>query len=440
MKAIIDKIKSDNLPIIIFGAGAVGQVLFHSCKDMGINIECFCDDNIKKNDTALCGVKIFHTSKIKNSYPDANFIISAADIHDMIDKLSIVGYSKKRLHSSVPFLENYDLSKFINFQKYNEDDNNSGFVEFAVKCTVTCQKGFGNPKKIFMRSVDIVVTEKCSMKCVDCSNLMQFFEEPVNYKPTDMNEAIDLICSYADEIHEFRVIGGEPFMNRDWHLVMENLINKQNVKRIAIYTNGTIMPKPHQVECLRNEKVIFMITDYSGIFGNDGFSGEDAPNKKTANLSKFKKQVDRLEELCKREKIDYRRHPPENWTDCGRIEKFNRTPAENKEVFASCCCKNLITLSEGEMHRCPFSAQITRLGVSDFQDDYVDLTEDISNHKMKKKLKDFLFEKDNIGACDYCPGRRLSDEQIVPAIQVEKPLSISGLVNIKKKKSVQFQV
>ena len=69
-----------------------------------------------------------------------------------------------------------------------------------------------------MRSVDIVITEKCSMKCVDCSNLMQFFEKPINYKIEDMTEAIDLICSYAHEIYEFRVIGGEPFMNKDIHL------------------------------------------------------------------------------------------------------------------------------------------------------------------------------------------------------------------------------
>ena len=38
-----------------------------------------------------------------------------------------------------------------------------------------------------MRSVDIVVTEKCTMKCVDCSNLMQFFEKPESYEIDEMN-------------------------------------------------------------------------------------------------------------------------------------------------------------------------------------------------------------------------------------------------------------
>ena len=414
---IIKSIEELSLPVIIFGAGVAGQALYYSCKDEGLKIDAFCDDNIKKDGIGLCDIQIFHTSKIKEEFPEAVFIISAADIHDMIDNLSNMGYPKSHLYSAVPFLKNYDLSNLTKFQNYNEEDNTSGFVEFAVKCTVACQEGFGDPEKVFMRSVDIVVTEKCTMKCIDCSNLMQYFENPINYKAEDMNEAIDLLSSYADEIHEFRVIGGEPFVNKDWHLVMDNLVQKPNVKRVAIYTNGTIMPREHQIDSLKDDKVIFMITDYSEC-------GDNAPDKKTANLARFKKQVDRLEDLCKREAIDYRRHPPENWTDCGHVEKFNRTVDENKEVFKSCCCKNLITLSEGELHRCPFSAQITRLGVSDFKEDYVDLTEEVSHQDMKSKLRSFLFEKDYVNACEYFPGRRLSDEQILPARQTRKVLSI----------------
>ena len=413
----VEKIKNENLPVIIFGAGAAGQVLFQSCKDEGLEIECFCDDNIEKKGTIIYGVEVNHTLEIKEKYPDAIFIISAAEIHEMKDNLSNVGYSDSRFYSAVPFLKNYDLAKFAEFHSRNEEDSMSGFIKFAVDCTVTCQEGFLDPEKIFMRSIDIVVTEKCSMKCSDCSNLMQFFERPVNYKLEDMNEAIDLICAYADEVHEFRVIGGEPFMNKEIHLVIEKIISKQNVKKIVVYTNGTIMPKENQIECLKHEKVIFMITDYSGC-------GEDAPNKKTANLSKFKKTVDQLEDLCKYHNIDYRRHPPENWTDCGRIEKFNRTEEENKEVFRTCCCKNLITLSEGEIHRCPFSAQITRLDVCDYESDYVDITEKMPATEMKKKLKSLLYDRDYLMACEYCPGRRLSDPQIRPAIQTKKVLPI----------------
>jgi len=244
LRKLVAKLKNSRLPLFIFGAGAAGQVLLQSCLDQGLEITGFCDDNIKKKDSLVADVKVYHTYDVKSIFPEAHFIISAADIHDMIEKLHACGYDKSVLHSSVLFLENYDLSNFYNFQNNNEEDTQKGFVEFAVKATLSCQKGFVNPEKVFMRSVDIVVTERCSMKCKDCSNLMQFFENPVNYREQDLKEAVDLLAEFADEIHEVRVIGGEPLMNKEWHLVVENLTSKHNIKRIVIYTNGMIVPKP----------------------------------------------------------------------------------------------------------------------------------------------------------------------------------------------------
>jgi len=433
MNSIINKIKNSPLPVIIFGAATAGQVLLQAAQDKGIDVSCFCDDNIGKKGEIVQGIRVYHTSEIRVVHPDANIIISAADIHDMIDHLCRVGYNKNQIHSAVPFLKDYDVSTFKGLENANAEENTEGFIKFAVGCTVACQEGFGTPDNVFMRSVDIVITEKCSLKCRDCSNLMQFFENPINYDAKDMTEAINLVSAYADEIHEFRVIGGEPFMNKDWHLIMETLISKSNVKRIAIYTNGTIMPREHQIACLKNEKVIFMITDYSGE-GGDG-----SPNRKTERLQRLKRSVDKLEDLCKEHGIDYRRHAPENWTDCGRIEEFKRSDEENKEVFRSCCCKNLITLSEGELHRCPFSAQITRLGVCNEKDDYIDITEKMPEEEMGQQLRSFLFEKEFIKACDYCPGRRLSDPHIKAAVQSDKAMPIGGIhppVFLKLKKEV----
>ena len=40
---LIKKLKADSLPVIIYGAGATGQVLYHACIESGIEVECFCD-------------------------------------------------------------------------------------------------------------------------------------------------------------------------------------------------------------------------------------------------------------------------------------------------------------------------------------------------------------------------------------------------------------
>jgi organic radical activating enzyme len=397
------KLSSVKEPIVIYGAGVAGQVLLLACKEAGIQIESFCDNNIKKKGNTLNSLEIIHTDDIKNRHPEAIFLISSADINDIKNHLVDYGYLETNLYPGGTILKGFDFSEFKNYyEPYNDEDKDKGFVEFAISSTIECHDGYLDPKKVFMRSVDIVVTEKCTMKCVDCSNLMQFFEKPESYELDEMNKAIELLCSFSDQIFEFRIIGGEPFINKKIHNVVEKLILEPKVKRIVIYTNGNIIPRENQIECLRHDKVLMNITDYSR-------SGEKAEDEYTKKLSRFKRTTDKLEQLCIDNKIDYRRHPPENWTDCGRIENFNRTLEENQRVF-------------DELHRCPFSAQITRLGVCDEKEDYIDLTKHSDPIANRKEIKSLLDDKRSLKACDFCPGRALHDPQIVPAIQIKIPL------------------
>ena len=413
---LIKNINSEKTPNIIYGAGVSGQALLYACRDQGIEVTCFCDNNIKKKGKSLLNLEIVHTDDVKERFPDANWLISSADITAIGDHLIDYGYDETKFYPGASLLRDFDLKKFTShYEAYNDEDNDKGFVEFAIASTIECHDGYLDPNKVFMRSVDIVVTEKCTMKCVDCSNLMQYFEKPVSYEINEMNQAIDSLCSLSDEIFEFRVIGGEPFANKEVHLVVEKLISESKVKRIVIYTNGNVIPRDHQLECLKHKKVLFNITDYSRC-------GEDVEDAYTKKLSRFQRTTDKLEQICIDNQIDYRRHPPENWTDCGRIEKFNRTEEENQKVFDDCCCKNLTTLSKNELHRCPFSAQITRLDVCDEKIDYADLNQvsDIS-HK-RDEIQSLLESKVALRACDYCPGRALHDPQITPAVQIKMPL------------------
>ena len=413
---LTEKLTAVKKPIVIYGAGVAGQVLLLACKEAGIQIDSFCDNNIKKKGSTLNNLEIIHTDDIKNRHPEALFLISSADITDIKNHLVDYGYLESNLYPGGVILKSFDFSEFNDhYEPYNNDDKDKGFVEFVISSTIECHDGYLDPKKIFMRSVDIVVTEKCTMKCVDCSNLMQFFEKPESYEIDEMNKAIELLCLYSDQIFEFRVIGGEPFVNKNVHKVIEKLISEPKVKRIVIYTNGNVIPRENQIECLRHEKVLMNITDYSR-------SGEKIEDEYTKKLSRFVRTTDKVEQICIDNKIDYRRHPPENWTDCGRIESFNRTSEENQRVFDECCCKNLITLSKNELHRCPFSAQITRLGVCNEKDDYIDLTKHTDPVANRKALKTLLNDGTSLKACDFCPGRALHDPQIIPAKQIKMPL------------------
>ena len=60
--------------------------------------------------------------------------------------------------------------------------------------------------KTYVRSVDVVITTKCSMNCESCANLMQYY---VNAKNTDeaVLESVKNLSENVDHISEYRVIG-----------------------------------------------------------------------------------------------------------------------------------------------------------------------------------------------------------------------------------------
>ena len=89
--------------------------------------------------------------------------LSAADIKDVINQLRTLEYSKWILASKI--LKEFDIYQ----HSFNVPMD---FVEYAVATTLLCHDNFLDPKKLFLRSVDIVITEKCSLKCKNCSNLM----------------------------------------------------------------------------------------------------------------------------------------------------------------------------------------------------------------------------------------------------------------------------
>ena len=389
----IEKIKNENLPIIIFGAGGVGEALFYFCREAGIKIECFCDNSVNKIGKLVRDKKIIHTLNLRNEYPEAIFIISASDIKDVVEQLESLDYSK--WYPCAPFLRNFDVYK----HKYSVPED---FVDYTVATALLCQDSYFEPDKIFLRSVDIIITECCSLKCRDCSNLMEYYKNPQNCKTEDLLKDIDRFCELVDEVFEFRILGGEPFMNREFNVIVDRLVKEPKVKKIVFYTNGTIIPNDEQLKSLANKKVLILITNYG----------------------KLSRNIEGLICVLKQNNIAFYVRKAQSWTDCSKINKHNRSVEENKKVFRNCCTKNTTTLSSGKVYRCPFSANIGRLrAVRVSENDFIDIfpkePKDIKS--IRKEIKQFI-STDYLKICDYCNGRSFTAPEIEPAVQLTKPL------------------
>jgi organic radical activating enzyme len=387
----VEELRHSSLPVIIFGAGVVGEALFHACRQLGIRVECFCDNNINKSGRMMCEVPIVYSHDLKTRYDDAIFLISIADIQDIISKLHSLGFER---WETCQILEQVELSSL-------PVSSPREFVSFTVNTCLACHKSYLNPDLLFLHSVDLIVTERCSLRCRNCSNLMQYYEKPRNCELGEMLAAIDALTGAVDEINDFRVIGGEPLMNPEVHLVVRKLTPIAKIKKVVIYTNGTLKPRPEQMADFADDKVLFIITDY----------GELSRNLKP------------LITMLDQQKIAYYLNPAAEWNDCSGLSRHDYTPERLRKMFAACCVKNLLTLSGTRLYHCPFLANAARLqAMPDNAADYVELVSDASQEDLRRRLKFFIESADLFPGCNYCDGRTWDGEAIPPAIQTDRPL------------------
>jgi len=378
--------------MIIFGAGVLGEVTLHACRSKGMPVEFFIDNRIEGS---LLGVPIFKETTLNGS--PASFILTSPNIQDMIAPLARRGYFDWKSCGEV--LHDFDISG-LEFQSINGSNQSSKYTTEHVKYLIrTCLHHHDNymrPEKLTVQSIDLIVTEACSMRCRDCSNLAQYYEKPENSDINEMFETIDSICSKMDEVYEFRVIGGEPLVNKEAHLVVEKLTSKENVQKVSIFTNATILPREHQWNALGHSKVRFFITEYV----------------------QSRKHKELIVELKKRN-IPFATETANGWTDCAALNVHNRTDEANAAIFTACCAKNLATLHDGVLFRCPFSAHATKLqAVPDYPDDSLSVAT-----ATREQIRAFLRDKLFIKACDHCRGRSYGDPIIEPAIQTKTPLT-----------------
>ena len=101
-----------------------------------------------------------------------------------------------------------------------------------------------------------MLTEKCSLKCKDCSNLMQYYAKPIDEDYDILIHSLDKFMKNVDFVNEVRLIGGEPLMYKKIDQVMEKILTYNNYEKIFVYTNGTIVPKGNRLEVFKRIKII----------------------------------------------------------------------------------------------------------------------------------------------------------------------------------------
>ena len=395
----INTLKEYEGDIIIVAAVRESEAIANSCRDLGINVKAFCDSEKRKSLKKFCGLEVIHTPNLPKRLNKAKFVIASTHIDDCINQLSKLGFND--FYSGLELLKNYDL-------KNHKHSISESFMKSRISVYKKTHEVYFHEDKTYLRSLDVMITTKCSLKCESCSNLMQYYKNPLDSEYEQILNSLDIISKNVDEISEFRVIGGEPLMNKKWAEIVYTIAVRNPKKEIHIYTNGTIIPKDEQLEKFVGKKITFVITDYDRL----------SPN------------VPKILEKLKNFKISFVRTPAENWIECSKIKQHRRSSEQLKEVFTQCCVKYLYTLLDGKLYRCPFIANAANLkAIPDNPLNYVDILSE--GRDVKAQIKRLVKHKSFFPACDFCVGRPYDattnkgydgEGLITPGIQTSKPL------------------
>ena len=236
--------------------------------------------------------------------------------------------------------------------------------------------------------LDLVITECCSLKCRDCSNLMQYYKTPGNISSEDVINDLKRLFS-CTRVGELKILGGEPFVNQKTlndvlRFLSDEAENK--VDTINIITNGTIIPSDDCINAIVNNPKATVV-----------FS----------NYGELSSKQDEFIEICRNKGIRFSVTDDSfSWLDFGRPVEYDETEEFIRRQYRNCYNrKNCNTLYRGGIYVCPRQAHGIRLKlIPDDKKEYVDIYD--PHYEKPDELRRALFKlikrKEPIGACRFC--------------------------------------
>lgn len=399
----IKEIKNTGKPVVIFGAGRGGWYVMKVLEHYGVSINAFADNDPCKH--GMYSNYFVHSPEdIARKFPEALvflgvFTPNAANmVREQLLKLNFhhIYYGLDAfLFVYLTVVTGRKCNKevlaqsiHILFENYSAGPNHYGYNE---------ENHFVSP---FVTSV---ITQKCSLRCRDCGQLIPNYKSPVHFSVECIVNDIKQYAKAFDVVPEISLHGGEPFLHPDIQRICSEVATIPNIVYISFITNGTILPSDDTLRQLSACGADILQSDYGSL---------------------SKKQT-KLFTACQEHNIYCEfvyTNPTKMWTrPAAPFRKHNRSVKDNNEIYKKCvsskvCCQ----IMDGELHRCPFSMHASHQGsFPKVKSDFVRLNDpNMPDEILKEKIRSFLSQNIALSACDYCDPS--NDIETPPAIQLPK--------------------
>ena len=368
--------------IVIYGAGRYGELAYWGLKSLGIEPNYFMDRS--RAGERLYGIAIISPSCISEYKEDA-VLIASYNYYNEISKFLLDNGAQNVYNISSLLDLEYDesvLSEYLMDEKHNSDKYRN-VVENEYD------------SELIINHCELVVTEKCTLRCKNCANLMQYYDSPQNAEISDIDAFGNFIES-IDKLLDWRILGGEPFC----YPRLDELINRYStnpkIVRTTIYTNSTLLPSQNVLRAMRDNDVVVHMSNY-GLVSS---------------------KLVQLDKVLSENGIRHYIHDYSVWKNLGELVRRNYSINELEAVYANCVMATCYTFHKGKFWICPRAAHGENMHYySGKQDEFVDFNDSKDVLYKREQLENLLKRRKPIEACNYCSGSGKNSEEIRAAEQ-----------------------
>ena len=403
--------------------------LYHKLKIDGVSIAGFMDSDEHYWGKAYDGTFIFQRFY---SYDSRVYVTEGFYSDQIVSELISKGYSIDQISLiSGDIDDNYiytlivysDIKKICSKIKYNTLFRRLNKRKILFKHGITSSTadelyGLMSREKwedknthdniICMKELVLPITTKCSLRCEKCAAGMQYISEPMdvdfNTVIDDFNRMIELI----DWTDRLSIIGGEPFLNRNLDIILQNInlnpLSKKKIGYVQIITNGTIVPSDDICKAIADTGTLVFISNYG-------------------RLSRS------LDQLCNKlcaYGITYAVSDKSMWSDCEQLNDNCIVQDTKTRLFRrhEDCCERCHEVFRGKFYLCGLLKTMSLIGITPYnKDNYVD----IYDIKAKSNIAEYISCNNPLPtACSWCNGcstDKWKKTELEAAVQINHPLS-----------------
>lgn len=388
-KKIIQYIKSYS-NVIVWGASYLGRAIVDCLEQAEIQIDEWWDARAKEI-ISVDNMEIIEPfSKRSNIEKENTMIIfcigNTAIMSNLLSRLKQEGYCNV-LRGDKLFM---GLACPFNIE--------TGIDGLVCNGSMTCRSMFcarlhnivkhrNDHGGLFLQNLTLMVTTHCSLKCKYCCSYMNSYpKEKRSFFPYDqIARDIDAIFSTVDSIGSITIQGGEPFLHPDIERIVAKLLEKRNFGIVSIATNGIFEIKEEKLKIFRDNRLNVAFSGYYGALSED-------------KMKIFYKNVELLKKhnvpVTVGVKMPEWAIPPTLW---------NRNYSEETIRKKKEACKmpeRCLQIMNGRLYPCLYSVSLHGVGIADYKEDYVELSEDGLSEKLLE-----LMDKPFYSSCRHCGGK-----------------------------------